>query len=79
MALVNVELMHECFHKYLHQTSISDHNIIQIETNLKIEEEKQNYKIKKKQLELQGETFSMKTSVGKVLMLTCSTQAGTRL
>ena len=32
------------------ETSMSDHNIIQIETNIKIVEEKQNYRIKKSNL-----------------------------
>ena len=32
------------------ETSMSDHNIIQIETNIKIVEEKQNHQIKKSNL-----------------------------
>ena len=59
------------------ETSMSDHNIIQIETNIKIVEEKQNRQIKKSNLSYRDMNCFNETSVGQVLMLTCSTQAGT--
>ena len=39
------------------ETSMSDHNIIQIETNIKIVEEKQNHKIKKSNLSFRDLNF----------------------
>ena len=36
------------------ETSMSDHNIIQIETNIKIADEKQNHQIKKSNLSYAG-------------------------
>ena len=39
------------------ETSISDHNIIQIETNLNIVEEKQNHQIKKRNLSYRDLNF----------------------
>ena len=39
------------------KTSISDHNIIQIETNIKIVEEKQNHQIKKSKLSYRDLNF----------------------
>ena len=56
------------------KTSMSDHNIIQIETNIKIVEEKQNRQIKKSNLSYRDLNFF---NEDEVLMLTCSTQAGT--
>ena len=56
---------------------MSDHNIIQIETNIKIVEEKQNHQIKKSNLRYSDLNFLNKDISGKVLMMTCSTQAGT--
>ena len=39
------------------ETSISDHNIIQIEINIKFEEEKQNHQIKKRNLSYRDLNF----------------------
>ena len=39
------------------ETSMSDHNIIQIETNVKIVEEKQNHQIKKSNLNCRASNF----------------------
>ena len=39
------------------ETSMSDHNIIQIETNIKIVEEKQNHQIKQSNLSCRGMNF----------------------
>ena len=56
------------------ETSMSDHSIIiQIETNVKIVEEKQNHQIKKSNFTGTC-TSPRKTSVGQVFMLTCLTR-----
>ena len=59
------------------EASMSDHNIIQIETNIETVEEKQKHLIKKSNLSYMDLNFSTKISVGQVLTLTCSTQADT--
>ena len=56
---------------------MSDHNIIQIETNIKIVDEEQNHQIKKRNLSYRDLNFFNEDISWEVLMLTCSTQAGT--
>ena len=59
------------------ETSMSDHNIIQIETNIKIVKEKQNHKIKKNNMSYRDMNFFNEDISWAILMLTSSTQAGT--
>ena len=60
------------------ETSISDHNIIQIETTIKIEEERHKKKqIKKSNLSYRELNFFNEDISWASIDLTCSTQAGT--
>ena len=56
---------------------MSDHNIIQIETNIKIVEEKQNHQIKKSNLSYSDLNFFNDDISWASINETCSTQAVT--
>ena len=61
----------------INETSMSDHNMIQIETNIKIVEEKQNHQIAKRNLSYRDLNFYNEVISCQVLIQTYSTQAGT--